>query len=115
MANHTATKKSIRKTKTVTAKNRSRKSRIKSFIVKVESRLNSIVEERILLIVSVPCQHFNKLIHKIFGKSTIMRKVNILFIFIAQYELKFSQYATHLLYREKDALTSDPKCKLHNS
>ncbi len=37
MANHTATKKSIRKTVTVTAKNRSRKSRIKSFIVKVEA------------------------------------------------------------------------------
>ncbi len=37
MANHTATKKSIRKTLTVTAKNRSRKSRIKSFIVKVEA------------------------------------------------------------------------------
>lgn len=37
MANHTATKKSIRKTKTVTAKNRSRKSRIKNFITKVEA------------------------------------------------------------------------------
>jgi len=37
MANHTATEKSIRKTETVTAKNRSRKSRIKSFITKVEA------------------------------------------------------------------------------
>lgn len=37
MANHTATKKSIRQTATVTANNRSRKSRIKSFIVKVEA------------------------------------------------------------------------------
>ena len=37
MANHSATKKSIRKTVTVTAKNRSRKSRIKSFITKVEA------------------------------------------------------------------------------
>jgi small subunit ribosomal protein S20 len=37
MANHTATEKSIRKTVRVTAKNRSRKSRIKSFITKVES------------------------------------------------------------------------------
>ena len=37
MANHTATKKSIRQTLTVTSKNRSRKSRIKSFIVKVEA------------------------------------------------------------------------------
>lgn len=37
MANHTATKKSIRKTVTRTAQNRSRKSRIKSFIVKVEA------------------------------------------------------------------------------
>jgi small subunit ribosomal protein S20 len=41
MANHTATKKSIRKTATVTAKNRSRKSRIKSFIVKVEAAVAS--------------------------------------------------------------------------
>ena len=39
MANHTATKKSIRKTVTVTAKNRSRKSRIKSFVVKVEAAI----------------------------------------------------------------------------
>lgn len=36
MANHSATKKSIRKTETVTARKRSTKSRIKSSIVKVE-------------------------------------------------------------------------------
>lgn len=39
MANHTATKKSIRKTVTVTARNRSRKSRIKNFITKVEAAI----------------------------------------------------------------------------
>jgi len=39
MANHSATKKSIRQTVKVTAKNRSRKSRIKSFIVKVETAI----------------------------------------------------------------------------
>ena len=39
MANHSATKKSIRKTETITAKNRSRKSRIKSFILKVEAAI----------------------------------------------------------------------------
>lgn len=39
MANHTATKKSIRKTVVVTAKNRSRKARIKSFITKVEAAI----------------------------------------------------------------------------
>ena len=41
MANHTATEKSIRKTQTVTAKNRSRKGRIKSFITKVEAAVAS--------------------------------------------------------------------------
>ena len=41
MANHTATEKSIRQTATVTAKNRGRKSRIKSFITKVEAAIAS--------------------------------------------------------------------------
>ncbi len=39
MANHSATKKSIRKTATVTANRKSRKSRIKSFIIKVEQAI----------------------------------------------------------------------------
>lgn len=41
MANHTATKKSIRKTETVTARRRSRKSRVKSYISKLDAAISS--------------------------------------------------------------------------
>jgi len=77
MANHSSTKKSIRKTITKTAVNKSRKTRIRTYLKRVFTAVKSgLVEEANNALVEASSEIMKGVTHNLIKKNTAARKIS---------------------------------------